>query len=105
MAVPGTRPADWEFAAEFGLPVLEVIAGGDVSQEAYTGDGVCVNSDYLNGLDVSEAKKAITARLRLTAVGAAGSSTNCGTGFSRVNVIGVSLPHRLRRRRAPAPIA
>ena len=63
MAVPAHDQRDWEFAAEFGLPVLEVIAGGDVSQEAYTGDGVLVNSDYLNGLDVSEAKKAITARL------------------------------------------
>ncbi len=63
MAVPGHDQRDWEFAAEFGLPIVEVIAGGDVSQEAYTGDGALVNSGYLDGLDVAEAKKAIIARL------------------------------------------
>lgn len=63
MAVPAHDQRDWEFASEFGLPVVEVISGGDVSQEAYTGDGALVNSDYLDGLDVAAAKKAITARL------------------------------------------
>ena len=63
MAVPGHDQRDWEFATEFGLPVLEVISGGDVSAQAYTGDGTVVNSDYLNGLSVAEAKAAITARL------------------------------------------
>jgi len=63
MAVPGHDQRDWEFAAEFGLPVLEVIAGGDIASEAYTGDGAVVNSDYLDGLAVAEAKAAITARL------------------------------------------
>jgi leucyl-tRNA synthetase len=63
MAVPGHDQRDWDFADTFGLPIVEVIAGGDVSQEAYTGDGVLVHSDYLDGLDVAEAKKAIIARL------------------------------------------
>ena len=63
MAVPGHDQRDWDFADAFGLPIVEVIAGGDVSQEAYTGDGVCVNSGYLDGLDVTDAKKAIIARL------------------------------------------
>jgi leucyl-tRNA synthetase len=63
MAVPGHDQRDWEFAAEFGLPITEVIAGGDVSQEAYTGAGTLVNSGPLDGLDVEEAKQAITARL------------------------------------------
>ncbi|WP_156686263.1 leucine--tRNA ligase [Mycobacterium sp. Marseille-P9652] len=63
MAVPGHDQRDWDFAREFGLPVVEVIAGGDVSQAAHTGDGVLVNSGYLDGLDVAAAKKAITARL------------------------------------------
>ena len=63
MAVPGHDQRDWEFAAAFGLPVREVIAGGDVTEEAYTGDGLLVNSDYLDGLDVAEAKKAIIGRL------------------------------------------
>ena len=63
MAVPGHDQRDWEFATEFGLPIVEVIAGGDVSREAYTGDGPAVNSAYLNGLDVEAAKETITARL------------------------------------------
>jgi leucyl-tRNA synthetase len=63
MAVPGHDQRDWEFAHEFGLPVIEVIAGGDVSEAAYVGDGVLVNSGYLNGMDVAAAKQAITARL------------------------------------------
>jgi leucyl-tRNA synthetase len=63
MAVPGHDQRDWEFAHEFGLPIVEVIAGGDISEAAYAGDGVLVNSGYLNGLDVAAAKKAITARL------------------------------------------
>jgi leucyl-tRNA synthetase len=63
MAVPGHDQRDWEFAREFGLPIVEVIAGGDVSAAAYVGDGVLVNSDYLNGMDVAAAKQAITARL------------------------------------------
>lgn len=63
MAVPGHDHRDWEFAHEFGLPIVEVIAGGDISQAAYVGDGVLVNSGYLNGMDVATAKQAITARL------------------------------------------
>ena len=63
MAVPGHDSRDWEFATEFGLPVIEVISGGDVATEAYTGDGALVNSDYLDGLNVSAAKEAIIARL------------------------------------------
>lgn len=63
MAVPGHDQRDWEFAAAFGLPVKEVIAGGDVVEQAYTGDGPMVNSGYLDGLNVVEAKEAITGRL------------------------------------------
>jgi len=63
MAVPGHDQRDWEFATQFGLPIVEVIAGGDISVEAYAGDGELVNSDYLNGLNVAAAKEAITARL------------------------------------------
>lgn len=63
MAVPGHDQRDWDFAREFGLPIVEVIAGGDISEAAYAGDGVLVNSGYLDGLDVAAAKEAITARL------------------------------------------
>ncbi|TLH71940.1 leucine--tRNA ligase [Mycolicibacterium cosmeticum] len=63
MAVPGHDQRDWEFATAFGLPIVEVIAGGDVSEQAYSGDGQLVNSDYLNGLSVPAAKEAVVARL------------------------------------------
>ncbi|MCX2929311.1 leucine--tRNA ligase [Mycobacterium sp. CVI_P3] len=71
MAVPGHDQRDWEFATEFGLPILEVIAGGDVSEAAHTGDGALVNSQYLDGLNVADAKKAITERLEADARGRA----------------------------------
>lgn len=63
MAVPGHDQRDWDFAHEFGLPIVEVIAGGDISESAYAGDGVLVNSGYLDGLNVAAAKEKITARL------------------------------------------
>ncbi|MGO9385092.1 MAG: leucine--tRNA ligase [Mycobacterium sp.] len=71
MAVPGHDQRDWDFAHEFGLPVLEVIAGGDISEAAHTGDGVLVNSGYLDGMDVAVAKDAITARLEAEGRGCA----------------------------------
>ena len=63
MAVPGGDQRDWEFATEFGLPIVATVAGGDISQGAYSGDGEVINSDYLNGLSVAGAKEAITRRL------------------------------------------
>ncbi len=50
MAVPGHDQRDWDFAKEFGLPILEVLKGGDVTKEAFVGDGVLVNSGFLDGL-------------------------------------------------------
>ncbi len=55
MAVPGHDERDYEFAKKFELPIVEVVAGGDVSKEAYTGDGEHVNSDFLNGMNKEEA--------------------------------------------------
>ena len=63
MAVPAHDTRDWDFATAFGLPIIEVIAGGDVTQEAYAGDGALVNSGDFAGLGVAEAKKAVIARL------------------------------------------
>ncbi|CAM4267159.1 leucine--tRNA ligase [Paenibacillus tarimensis] len=50
MAVPGHDQRDWEFAKQFDLPIVEVVEGGDLTKEAYAGDGPHVNSDFLNGL-------------------------------------------------------
>ena len=71
MAVPAHDTRDWEFATKFGLPMIEVVAGGDIAREAYTDiqDGVMVNSDFLNGMKVKEAKKAIIDRLVELGVG------------------------------------
>ena len=61
MGVPGHDQRDWDFATKFGLPIIEVVAGGDVTREAYTAceTGEMVNSGFLNGMSVDEAKTAI----------------------------------------------
>lgn len=51
MAVPAHDERDHEFASAFGTPIKEVVKGGDVEKEAYTGDGEHIHSDFLNGLD------------------------------------------------------
>lgn len=55
MAVPAHDERDYEFATKFKLPIIEVVEGGDISKEAYIGDGAHVNSDFLNGLQEEEA--------------------------------------------------
>ncbi|MCX4344368.1 MAG: leucine--tRNA ligase [Kineothrix sp.] len=63
MAVPAHDERDWEFAKKFGLPIIEVVAGSEtgVEEAVYTDveDGILVNSDFLDGLHVAEAKKKI----------------------------------------------
>ena len=51
MAVPAHDERDWAFAKKFGIDIVEVIKGGDITTGAYTGDGEMVNSDFLNGFD------------------------------------------------------
>lgn len=51
MAVPAHDQRDYEFAKKFGIDIIEVIKGGDISVEAYTGDGEMVNSEFLNGTE------------------------------------------------------
>ena len=51
MAVPAHDQRDYEFAQKFGIDIIEVIKGGDISKEAYTGDGEMINSGFLNGYD------------------------------------------------------
>ena len=71
MAVPAHDTRDWEFAKKFGLPIVEVVAGGHVDEEAYTdiADGTMVNSGFLNGLSVAEAKKAMVEWLTKEGIG------------------------------------
>ena len=72
MAVPAHDERDWEFAKKFGLPIIEVVAGGNVDEAAYTdtASGVLVNSGFLNGLEVAEAKEAMVKFLTEKGIGA-----------------------------------
>ncbi|PKM71964.1 MAG: leucine--tRNA ligase [Firmicutes bacterium HGW-Firmicutes-16] len=71
MAVPGHDSRDWEFAKQFNLPIIEVVKGGDVEKQAFTDceTGVMVNSGFLNGMTVEEAKKKITEWIILKELG------------------------------------
>ena len=71
MAVPVHDTRDWDFARKFGLPIIEVVAGGDVQNEAYTdvATGKLCNSDFLNGMEVKDAKAAITDWLEEKGIG------------------------------------
>jgi leucyl-tRNA synthetase len=62
-ACPAHDERDHAFARQYGLPIVEVVAGGDPAKEAWTGDGPHVRSDFLDGLDVGAAKKAVVAWL------------------------------------------
>ena len=71
MAVPGHDTRDWEFAKKFGLPIIEVVKGGDVEKEAFTdcATGVMVNSGFLDGMTVEDAKEAIKTWLEEKGIG------------------------------------
>ncbi len=71
MAVPGHDTRDWEFAKKFGLPIVEVVKGGDVEKEAYTdcASGIMVNSGILDGLTVDDAKEKIKEYLEEKGIG------------------------------------
>ena len=73
MAVPAHDTRDYEFANKFGIPIIEVIKGGDISKEAYTGDGEMVNSGELNGItNKKDAIAKILGVLEAKGVGEAG---------------------------------
>ena len=95
MAVPAHDTRDYEFAKKFDLPVIEVIKGGDIEKEAYTDveNGILVNSGFLNGLNVPEAKKKIISWLEEQGIGT--SKTNYKLRdwvFSRQRYWGEPIP-------------
>ena len=73
MAVPAHDDRDYAFAKKFGIDIIEVIKGGDIAKEAYTGDGEMVNSDFLNGLTDKKSSIAVMiGKLEELGVGEAG---------------------------------
>lgn len=71
MAVPAHDERDFDFAKKFDLPIIEVVAGGNVEEEAYTdvAEGKLVNSGFLNGLEVADAKRAMIKFLEEKGIG------------------------------------
>src|SRR5690606_324764 len=69
MAVPAHDERDYEFAKKFNLPIREVVAGGNIEEEAYTGDGEHVNSGFLNGLNKEDAIQKMIAWLEEKGIG------------------------------------
>lgn len=70
MAVPAHDSRDYAFAKHFGLKITEVVSGGDISNESYDAkNGIMVNSDFLNGLDVNNAIKTIIEKLNKMQIG------------------------------------
>ena len=69
MAVPAHDTRDYEFAQKFGLNIIPVLEGGDVSKQAFTGDGIHINSDFLNGMNKQDAINAMISWLEEKQIG------------------------------------
>ncbi len=96
MAVPAHDERDWDFAKKFGLPIIEVVAGGkDVQEEVFTdvATGVLVNSGFLNGLEVAQAKEKMIAYLEEKGIGTAKTNYKLRDWvFSRQRYWGEPIP-------------
>ena len=93
MAVPAHDTRDWEFAKKFGIDIIPVLEGGDVTQEAYTEDGVHINSEFLNGMGKQEAIDTMIAWLQEHACGCAKTTYKLRDWlFSRQRYWGEPIP-------------
>ena len=99
MAVPGHDDRDWEFAKKFNLPIIQVVAKGgeevDINAAAFTdvATGVLINSDFLNGLEVEDAKKKMIAFLEEKSIGTAKTNYKLRDWvFSRQRYWGEPIP-------------
>lgn len=93
MAVPAHDTRDWEFAKKFDLPIIPVLEGGDVTKEAWTQDGVHINSEWLNGLGKEEAIKKMIHWLEENKVGEAKTTYKLRDWlFSRQRYWGEPIP-------------
>ncbi len=95
MAVPGHDERDWEFAKKFGLPIVETVSGGNVQEAVYIGSDsdIVVNSGFLNGMTVGEAKEAMIAYLEQKGLGKAKTNYKLRDWiFSRQRYWGEPIP-------------
>lgn len=93
MAVPAHDTRDWEFAKKFGIDIIPVLEGGDVTQEAYTEDGVHINSGFLDGMGKQEAIDTMIAWLEEHACGCAKTTYKLRDWlFSRQRYWGEPIP-------------
>ena len=95
MAVPAHDERDWEFAKKFGLPIIEVVAGGNVEEAAFTDvqTGKLCNSGFLNGLEVEDAKAAMIEFLKKEGIGEARTNFKLRDWvFSRQRYWGEPIP-------------
>ena len=93
MAVPGHDSRDWEFAKKFDLPIVEVVAGGDIEKEAFvdTEEGTIVNSGFLNGMQVPDAIQAMIVGWK-RGLGTRKVATSSATGSFPGRGIGKPIP-------------
>lgn len=90
MAVPAHDERDYEFARKFGIDIIPVLDGGDILKEAFTGDGVHINSEFLNGLGKEEAINKMINWLEKNKIGTKKLTINFVSGFLQDNVTGVN---------------
>ena len=94
MAVPAHDQRDYDFAKKFGIDIIQVIKGGDIEKEAYTGDGEMINSDFLNGYtNKKDSIKRMLEELEKKGIGKAGVQYKMKDGaFNRQRYWGEPIP-------------
>lgn len=90
MAVPAHDTRDYAFAKKFNLEIIPVLEGGDITKEAYTEDGIHINSGFLNGMDKPTAIKTMLEYLEAHSIGKKKSIISSVNGFLLVKDIGES---------------
>jgi leucyl-tRNA synthetase len=93
MAVPGHDVRDWEFAKKFGLDILPVLEGGNIEEAAFVGDGIHINSGFINGMNKEDAIATMNAWLKEHGVGEAKTTYKLRDWlFSRQRYWGEPIP-------------
>ena len=91
MAVPAHDQRDYEFATKFNLEIIEVLEGGDISKEAYTADGPHINSDFIDGLNIKDAKRKCLSGRKIANLAKELPTISYAIGYLAANATGESL--------------